>query len=97
MLSNDAGDADDLGTLIPNKEFLADLHLSEMQGWRNDRDPEMIALGWPLPIKRGTDKFAPVFRWSNQIKRFKEQLAQLALENRKALLAKARKAEEAAA
>jgi hypothetical protein len=79
-------DSDDVevGALIPDAAVFADLAISAMTGWRWDRDPRMIALGWPVPIYRGRYKH----RDQNQYRKFKANLLQQALKNRHALLRK---------
>ena len=57
----------EIGALIPDPEVFADLRITPMTGWRWDRDPRMVELGWPPPIYRGRYKF----RDSNLYRKFK--------------------------
>jgi hypothetical protein len=43
-------------TFVPDSKVRQELNASAMSLWRWDRDPAMIALGWPPPIKLGAGK-----------------------------------------
>jgi hypothetical protein len=88
----------DYDELIPNRQWCDELKITLMQAWRNDRDPKMAALGWPLPIKRDGRKNSPTFRSRKQSEQYKANLVRLAHERREALFAAiARNAEQTAA
>jgi hypothetical protein len=72
---------DEVGPLISDVKVRADLDITEMTGWRWDRDPRMAALGWPPAIYRGRYKFRslPAYR------RFKANLLRQALDRRSVL------------
>ena len=72
----------EIGALIPDLEVFADLRITPMTGWRWDRDPRMVELGWPPPIYRGRYKF----RDSNLYRKFKANLVRQAIARRNALL-----------
>lgn len=52
--------------------------VSPMSIWRWDRDPEMIALGWPPPVQIRKRKY----RSRQKIEKFKAALEQKALQER---------------
>ena len=76
------GDDVEIGPLLPDPFIWQDLCLTSMTIWRWDRDPAMIALGWPPPIYRGRYKH----RDANQYRKFKANLLQQAIKRRNALL-----------
>ena len=83
----------EIGALIPDPEVFADLRITPMTGWRWDRDPRMVELGWPPPIYRGRYKF----RDSNLYRKFKANLVRQAIARRNALLGQTAEEEGATA
>jgi hypothetical protein len=73
---------DDLGKLVPDNEFADEIHSNKMSLHRNDHDPAMAELNWPVKIKRGSRNF----RYRAHIDRYKQTLLRIALANRAALL-----------
>lgn len=53
--------------LVSDPQARRELSISSMSMWRWDRDPEMIALGWPLPIIINKRKY----RSRKQFEKFK--------------------------
>ena len=48
--------ADERDDLVPDPVVWREFGVTSMTGWRWDRDPELIALGWPPPIRIRTPK-----------------------------------------
>ncbi len=42
--------SDTADELVPDPQVGRELNISSMTIWRWDRDPEMVALGWPPPV-----------------------------------------------
>jgi hypothetical protein len=76
-------DDDDLGPIVSDPKVAEELDTTLMQLWRWDRDPAMIALGWPPKIKRGGRNF----RFRKPLDRFKQALLRQAITQRQQLLA----------
>ena len=66
------------GVLIPDPQVVREFAITPMTCWRWDRDPRMIALGWPPPIKIRTRKF----RSRRALEQFKKNLAERAIAER---------------
>jgi hypothetical protein len=75
-------DDDDLGELVPDIDFAKEIHSNKMALHRNDHDPAMAELDWPVKIKRGSRSF----RYRAHINKYKETLLRIALANRAAVL-----------
>jgi hypothetical protein len=75
-------DDDDLGGLVSDNDFAKEIHSNKMGLHRNDNDPAMAELNWPVKIKRGSRNF----RYRAHINRYKQTLLRIALANRAALL-----------
>ena len=43
--------------LVPDPQVYREFNITAMAGWRWDRDEELIALGWPTPIRIRSRKF----------------------------------------
>jgi hypothetical protein len=69
-------------SLIPDPEVRRDLGITKMTTHRWDRDPRMVALGWPPPIYRGRRKS----RDANAYAKFKARMVREAIARRAALL-----------
>jgi hypothetical protein len=74
----DAGKPKD--DLVPDPAICDEFSVSSMTIWRWDRDPKMIALGWPLPVYIRRRKF----RSRNALEGFKNNLLQHAIAHRRA-------------
>jgi hypothetical protein len=70
--------------LVPDPQVRREFGgVSSMTTWRWDRDPKMVALGWPPPIKiQGRN-----FRSRTRLEAFKGRLVQRALDSRGAVMA----------
>ena len=44
-------------TLVPDPQVQKEFGVTAMSIWRWDRDPELIKLGWPPPIRIRSRKF----------------------------------------
>ena len=44
-------------TLVPDPQVFREFNISAMTGWRWDRDPQLISLGWPPAVRIRTRKF----------------------------------------
>jgi hypothetical protein len=75
-------DDDDLGELVPDNDFATEIHSNKMDLHRNDHDPAMAELNWPVKVKRGSRNF----RYRGHINLYKQTLLRIALANRAALL-----------
>jgi hypothetical protein len=66
--------------LVPDPQVRKEFgDISDMTTWRWDRDPKMIALGWPAPpLKIGLRKY----RSRRQLEQFKANLQRRAIEAR---------------
>ena len=47
----------DLDSLVPDPQVQKEFGVTAMSIWRRDRDPELIKLGWPPPIRIRSRKF----------------------------------------
>ena len=65
-------------TLVPDPQVQKEFGVTAMSIWRWDRDPELIALGWPPPIRIRSRKFRSRIALEN----FKRVMAQRAIEQR---------------
>jgi hypothetical protein len=63
---------------VPDPQVFKELHISPMTGWRWDRDPELIALGWPPPVYIRRRKF----RVREKLETFKQALLSRAIKAR---------------
>jgi hypothetical protein len=63
---------------VPDPVVIKEFGITAMSVWRWDRDPELIALGWPPPIKIRTRKF----RSRRALDEFKAGLVRRAIEER---------------
>ena len=50
-------DTPDHDTLVPDPQVQKEFGVTAMSIWRWDRDPELIKLGWPPPIRIRSRKF----------------------------------------
>jgi ParB-like chromosome segregation protein Spo0J len=65
-------------TLVPDPQVQKEFGVTAMSIWRWDRDPELIELGWPLPIRIRSRKFRSRIALEN----FKRVMARKAIEQR---------------
>ena len=71
-------DTPDHDTLVPDLQVQKEFGVTAMSIWRWDRDPELIKLGWPPPIRIRSRKF----RSRNALENFKRVMARRAIEQR---------------
>ena len=71
-------DTPDHDTLVPDPQVQKEFGVTAMSIWRWDRDPELIELGWPPPIRIRFRKF----RSRNALENFKRVMARRAIEQR---------------
>ena len=64
-------------TLVPDPQVQKEFGVTAMSIWRWDRDPELIKLGWPPPIRIRSRKFRSRIALEN----FKRVMARRALSN----------------
>jgi hypothetical protein len=64
------------GELVPDPRVAKEFSKSLMSLWRWDRDPKMIALGWPQPVKIRNRKY----RLRRALEEFKQTLVRRSLE-----------------
>src|ERR1700722_13691094 len=64
-------------TLVPDPQVQKEFDVTAMSVWRWDRDPELIELGWPPPIRIRSRKFRSRIALEN----FKRVMARRALSN----------------
>lgn len=69
--------------LVPEPEVCVELNIAPMTAWRWDRNPKMIALGWPPCVKINRRKF----RSRAALDAFKAQLMAAAVLERQKLAA----------
>ena len=65
-------------TLVPDPQVQKEFSVTAMSIWRWDRDPELIKLGWPPPIRIRSRKFRSRIALEN----FKRVMARRAIEQR---------------
>ena len=65
-------------TLVPDPQVQKEFGVTAMSIWRWDRDPELIKLGWPPPIRIRSRKFRSRIALEN----FKGVMARRAIEQR---------------
>jgi hypothetical protein len=65
-------------TLVPDPQVQKEFGVTAMSIWRWDRDPELIRLGWPPPIRIRSRKFRSRIGLEN----FKHVMARRAIEQR---------------
>jgi hypothetical protein len=65
-------------TLVPDPQVQKEFGVTAMSVWRWDRDPELIELGWPPPIRIRSRKFRSRIALEN----FKRVMARRAIEQR---------------
>ena len=65
-------------TLVPDPQVQKEFGVTAMTIWRWDRDPELIKLGWPPPIRIRSRKFRSRIALEN----FKGVMARRAIEQR---------------
>jgi hypothetical protein len=68
----------DHDTLVPDPQVQKEFSVTAMSIWRWDRDPELIKLGWPPPIRIRFRKF----RSRTALENFKRVMARRAIEQR---------------
>ena len=68
----------DHDTLVPDPQVQKEFGVAAMSIWRWDRDPELIKLGWPPPIRIRSRKFRSRIALEN----FKRVMARRAIEQR---------------
>jgi hypothetical protein len=66
-------------SLVPDRLVRAELNIAAMTSWRWDRDPKMISLGWPPPIRIGAGR---KYRSRRMLEEFKANLVRRAIEQR---------------
>ena len=71
-------DAPGYDTLVPDPQVQKEFGVTAMSIWRWDRDPELIKLGWPPPIRIRSRKF----RSRTALENFKRVMARRAIEQR---------------
>ena len=71
-------DTPDHDTFVPDPQVQKELGVTAMSIWRWDRDPELIKLGWPPPIRIRSRKFRSRIALEN----FKRVMARRAIEQR---------------
>ena len=49
--------AEPVGELVPDPQVFKEFSITSMTGYRWDRNEELIALGWPPPIRIGQRKY----------------------------------------
>ena len=64
-------------TLVPDPQVQKEFGVTAMSIWRWDRDPELIKLGWPPPIRIRSRKFRSRIALEN----FKRVMARRAIES----------------
>jgi hypothetical protein len=64
--------------LVPDPAAFKELNITSMTAWRWDRDPALIALGWPPKVKVRRRNF----RSRQQLEQFKQTLIRQAIEER---------------
>ena len=69
----------EVGELVPDPKVLQEFDVSAMTVFRWDHSEELIALGWPPPIRIGQRKY----RSRIQLDRFKTVLMRRAIEQRR--------------
>jgi hypothetical protein len=74
----DGGEGDEPDALIPDKIVCGEFNISAMTLWRWDHDPELVALGLPLPITIRRRKF----RSRRGLEAFKKEMLKKALRER---------------
>jgi hypothetical protein len=55
--NNMAKPAEEVGELVPDPKVFQEFDVSPMTGYRWDHSEELIALGWPPPIRIGQRKY----------------------------------------
>src|ERR1700723_1890027 len=65
-------------TLVPDPQVQKEFGVTAMSIWRWDRDPELIKLGWPPPIRIRSRKFRSRIALEN----FKRVMARRAIDQR---------------
>jgi hypothetical protein len=82
-------DDEDDDELVPDTKFRRIISMSKETQDRRDRDPRLAEIGWPVKVKYpGSGPKAPGFRFRSHIKRFQNNLLELALEKRDRLFGK---------
>jgi hypothetical protein len=64
--------------LVPDPQVSKELSVTLMTIWRWDRDPEMVALGWPPPVYIRKRKY----RGRKQLEKFKSAALRRAIKTR---------------
>lgn len=64
--------------LVPDPRVGRELNISSMTMWRWDRDPEMVALGWPPPVRLRKRKY----RSRQLLEKFKSAALRRAIKTR---------------
>jgi hypothetical protein len=64
--------------LVPDPQVGKELNISSMTIWRWDRDPEMVALGWPPPVYIRKRKY----RGRKLLEKFKSAAVRRAIKTR---------------
>jgi hypothetical protein len=75
---SDEGDGSAPDVLVPDPAFCKEFSITSMTLWRWDRDPRMVELGLPPPVKIRERNF----RFRRQIERFKQNLIHRAIQAR---------------
>jgi hypothetical protein len=70
--------ADDIDEHVPDPQVCKEFNITAMTIWRWDRNPELVALGWPPPMYVSKRKY----RSRRQLEKFKAALMQKAIERR---------------
>ena len=77
-MSKSAAAGSDFDQLVPDPQVFKELNITSMTGYRWDHSEELIALGWPLPIRIGQRKY----RSRKALEAFKAALMRRAIEER---------------
>ena len=71
--------AEPIGELVPDPQVFKEFSITSMTGHRWDRNEELIALGWPPPIRIGQRKY----RRRKALEDFKAALVRRAIGQRR--------------
>ena len=69
-------------TFVPDRQVRAELAVSHMTLARWDRDPAMVELGWPPPVRLGGGDVGRKHRYRRQLEIFKTNLVRRAIAER---------------
>jgi hypothetical protein len=63
-------------SFVPDRVVRAELSIAQMTLWRWDRDPALVALGWPPAVKIGGRR---KYRSRKQLELFKQRMLERAI------------------